>query len=118
MIIKRLFKSFSHAFDGISHFIKIEENFKIQLLFAVAVLTLALYYKLDNFRIIILILVILLVLTLEMINSIIERILNLIEPGIHNDIRIIKNVMAGAVLIASLGAVLVGLLIFWPYIFK
>ena len=63
-----------------------------------------------------LLLLIILVLTLELINSILERFVDVFKPRIHPMVEEIKDLMAGAVLIASLGALIVGLLIFLPYL--
>lgn len=59
-----------------------------------------------------------LVLSFELINSRIERILNLIQPGFDKKVRIIKDISAGAVLISIFGAVIAGILIFYPYFIK
>jgi len=57
------------------------------------------------------------VLTLEMINTSIERILDLLHPEKHPEIKIIKDISAAAVLLAALGALVIGLKIFIPYVF-
>lgn len=57
------------------------------------------------------------VLTLEMVNIVIEKLLDFLHPAHHEEVRIIKDLMAAIVLIASFGAAIIGLMIFWPYIF-
>jgi len=61
-------------------------------------------------------LMIILVLSLEMINSQVEKILNIVEPNFSLKVKEIKDVSAGAVLLASIGALIIGFLIFQPYI--
>lgn len=58
--------------------------------------------------------VVMTVLVLELVNSAMERVVDLLKPQLHECARDIKDLMAGAVLIASLFAVLVGLMIFSP----
>jgi undecaprenol kinase len=49
-----------------------------------------------------------LVLALEMVNSALERLIDHLHPDIHPEIRLVKDMAAGAVLLASAGAVIVG----------
>lgn len=65
---------------------------------------------------VIIILVITLVLLLELLNTVIERMIDVIKPKIHEYVRVIKDVMAAAVLISSLAAVVVGIIVFYPYV--
>ena len=58
------------------------------------------------------------VLVLELLNSSIERLVDLAKPRLHEEAGTIKDLMAGAVLLASMVAVIVGILIFWPYPFQ
>ncbi|MFH1430007.1 MAG: diacylglycerol kinase, partial [Candidatus Uhrbacteria bacterium] len=58
------------------------------------------------------------VLVLECCNSAMERLIDLLKPRLHGYVKEVKDVMAGAVLIASLVAVAVGVVIFAPYILR
>lgn len=82
------------------------------------VVVLMIVFPLRNWERIALSLVITLVLVLELINTIMEKIVDILKPRIHHYVEIIKDMMAAAVLIASLGALAVGLLIFLPYLIK
>ena len=53
-----------------------------------------------------------------MVNIVIERLLDFLHPAHHEEVRVIKDLMAAIVLIASFGAAIIGLMIFWPYIFN
>jgi diacylglycerol kinase len=57
------------------------------------------------------------VLVLELINSSMERLVDLVKPQLHESARDIKDLMAAAVLMASFFAVLIGLMIFLPSFF-
>jgi diacylglycerol kinase len=57
------------------------------------------------------------VLTLELVNSVIERLLDFFHPGYSNEVRIIKDLMAAIVLLTGIGAAVISLIVFWPHIF-
>jgi len=113
--ITRLLKSFHYASRGIGIAWKSEQSFRVQVFAALVVLLLIWWLALPLGQAIALLLLIILVLTLELINSILERFVDVFKPRIHPMVEEIKDLMAGAVLIASLGALIVGLLIFVPY---
>lgn len=58
----------------------------------------------------------LLVFLMEISNSAVERITDLFKPRINTYVKEIKDIMAAAVMLSSFGAVLVGLLVFGPYL--
>ena len=58
------------------------------------------------------------VLVVELLNTAIERFIDLLKPRLHHYAKTVKDVMAGAVFLTSFCAVIVGLIIFLPYIFK
>ena len=62
--------------------------------------------------------VILLVISSEMINTAIEEMVNLITSEHKKEAKIAKDVAAGMVLVTSVGSVIIGFLIFTPYVFK
>jgi len=61
-------------------------------------------------------LIIFAVLVLELINSTVERIMDFLGPDQDEKVRIIKDLMAAIVLLAGLAAIIVGIIIFYPYI--
>lgn len=115
--IKRLFKSFHYASRGIMLAWKSEQSFRVQVCAALVVLLLIWWFAVPLWQAIALVLLIISVLTLELINSVLERFVDVFKPRLHHMVHDIKDLMAGAVLIASLGALIVGLLIFLPYFF-
>jgi len=115
---KKFVKSFKYAFQGLKHVFRTEQNFQVQILFAVAILILSAYFKIKSWQFVALIIIILVVLVLELLNSIFERLVDILEPKAHFYVKTIKDIMAATVLLASLAALTIGLIIFWPYIFK
>ncbi len=112
---RQLKQSFKDAFRGISFVYKHEKNFRIQLFFAFLVVFFMLSLSIKKSEMIVLLLLILAVLSLEMINSAIEKFVDILKPRLHIQIGVIKDIMAATVLLVSIGAVIVGVLIFWPY---
>lgn len=116
--LRRLFKSFHYASRGIAIAWKHEQSFRIQVLAAAVVVALMLWLRVALGEAVALILLIILVLTLEIINSILERFVDVFKPRIHPMVEEIKDLMAGAVFIASLGALIIGILILGPYLWR
>lgn len=115
--IKKLFKSFRFAARGVFYVIKNEQNFRIQLFVAVVVVALAIYFKVEQWQAVALSMLIGAVLILELVNTIFEKISDMLQPRIHHYVAIIKDIMAAAVFIASFGALVIGVIIFWPHVF-
>lgn len=114
--IKRFQRSLSHALDGLGYAIKHEKNFRIELSFAVVVVAMILFFKVKNWEAILLVLMIMWVLITELTNTVLERVVDILKPRIHPYARLIKDIMAAVVLISSLVAILVGIIIFYPYL--
>ena len=115
--LKRFIRSFRNSLKGLKLAFRYEQSFQFQLIIAVLVLILAFYFNLRVWEKISLILVISSVLVLELINTIFEKLSDILKPRIHHYVGEIKDILAAAVLIASIAAVIIGLLIFWPYLF-
>ena len=58
------------------------------------------------------------VLVMEILNTVFEYFADMLKPRIHHYVHLIKDIMAGAVLITSLGAFFIGLIIFLPYLLE
>lgn len=109
-------KSFHYALKGLGLVFREEQNFRIQIIAALAVFILMFVLETKNWEKVALILVISFVLVLELINSIFERVVDMLKPRVHFYVEAVKDLMAAAVLIASLAALVVGLIIFIPYL--
>ena len=112
------FVSFGHAMDGISYVVSHERNFIIELVFAVLVTIASFILKVSLIEWCILVLVIGVVLALEMINTAIERCVDLVTKDYRELAKIAKDVSAGAVLVMSMFSVILGILIFLPKIIE
>src|SRR4030042_6339497 len=110
---RELRKSFSYAWAGISRVFGEEQNFRIHIFIAVIVIAFALIIQIQIWEFIFLLIIISLILILEIINSILERLLDLIKPRLHTYVKDIKDMTAGIVLIAAVTAILIGILIFF-----
>lgn len=109
--------SFKHAFIGIWVALKEEPNLKFHLLAVLAVSLLGIYLNISNIEWLILILTMGLVISLELTNTAIEELVDSFTEDEHPGAKKAKDVAAGAVLLASITAVIIGVLIFLPYLF-
>lgn len=108
-------KSLSYAQHGLARVLAEEANFRIQMAVAVLVLVAAWYLDLSTVEKSVLMLAIALVLVLELLNSALERVVDILKPRIHHYVEEMKDIAAGAVLVASVAAVVVGVCVFWPH---
>ncbi len=115
MSLKRLLKSFKDAFRGLEYAFWHEQNFRIQSFLGLVVLALTLVFPLRTWEIVILILLVVAVLTVELLNTALEYFADLLKPRLNHYVFVIKDLMAGAVLISSIGALAIGLIIFLPH---
>jgi len=114
---KRTFKgSVKNCLDGISYVTKNEKNFKREIALGIIALILSYILKIDKIEFIIVLTMICLVLTAEIINTAIERAVDLVTKEYHELARIAKDVSAGSVLVTSTFALIIGIIIFMPKI--
>ena len=110
-------KSFKYAFSGISYVLKTSRNFKIQLIFAVTMLLIGFFLQISQSNYLILIATIMSVLILEILNTSIESIVDLVVQKKFSSLaKISKDASAGAVLLASINSVIIAVYIFVPKI--
>lgn len=110
-------KSFAHAGRGLRVFIKTTHNAWIHLAVLVLAIFFGFYFHITRIEWIMIIFVSGLVLAAEAFNTAIEIDMDLTSPKYHPYARDTKDVAAGAVLISAIAALVVGILIFWRYIF-
>ena len=109
-------KSLKHAWRGLRLCFRTERSFRIQVAGTVLVTGLAILFPLQTWERVSLAFVVMVVLVLELINSSLERLVDLVKPRLHEYVGDVKDLMAGAVLVAASAAVVVGLLLFWPHL--
>lgn len=106
-----------HALNGVLLMFKSERNFRIQFSFFIVAIALGAIFNISSIEWIAVLLCSGLVLSLEMVNSAIEKTCNRITTNQEGTIQWIKDVTAGAVLIVSVISLIVGVLIFAPYFY-
>lgn len=107
-------KSFKHAIDGLMYAFCKETHMKIHLIAAILVVCLGFCLQIGATEWLIILLAIGLVIVTELINTAIERLADVVSKEIHPQIKIVKDVAAGAVLFSSIIAAIIGLLVFLP----
>ncbi|MGZ3899707.1 MAG: diacylglycerol kinase family protein [Bacteroidia bacterium] len=107
--------SFGYAFAGVISALR-EPNFRIQFIAAILVIILGCVFHINRYEWLAVIGCCTIVLSLELINSAVENLCNMVTTEIHPSIKFIKDVCAAAVLIASLAALAIGCIVFYPYI--
>ena len=112
-----LLKIFSFAFQGLQTAYKEEKSFRIELFIALLVVILSVILRISSLEWILVIIAMAMVLSLELLNSRIEKMMDILHPEIHDRVKIIKDISAAAVLIVSMMALVIGLIIFIPYLF-
>jgi diacylglycerol kinase (ATP) len=114
-LVKRA-KSFSHAGRGIYVFVKTTHNAWLHIIALVAVVALGFYFDITQTEWMMLVFACGFVLAAEAFNTAIEIDIDLTSPTFHPYAKDTKDVAAGAVLISALTAVIIGVLIFGPYL--
>lgn len=109
-----IFLSFSYASSGIKTALKNEPNIRIHLVIALLAVILGLFLNFNSIEWIILAFTIAFVLILELINTTLESIVNLVSPEIRPQAKIAKDVSAAAVLVSALLSLVVGAFLFLP----
>ena len=109
-------KSFGFAIEGIKKTIKEEPNFRIMLMFLVFVIALGIMLSINYTQWAIILICCAGVLSLEMINTSLESLVDLLTSEHHPAAEKVKDVSAGLVLVFSIFSVAIGLIIFIPYI--
>lgn len=111
---KARLKSFVYAWEGIVSFFRWEHNAQIHLGVTFLVLVLSVTLRVNKWEAIAVVFSIALVWIAEMFNTAIEKTIDFISTEKHPQIKLVKDIAAGAVLIAAIAAVIVGCFIFIP----
>lgn len=107
----KLAKSFEHGFDGLRVGWQTQQSFRIQVLCALVVVLAIIVLPLRYFERAILVMNVALVLGLELLNSQLEKILDILKPEYDERVKMIKDLSSAAVLVASAGAAIVAIFI-------
>ena len=114
--MSKLLASFKYALSGIVLAWREEMNFKIEVFMAILAIILGFVLEISRLEWAIILLTIFIVLSVETLNTALEELCDKLEPEHDPHVGKIKDLAAAAVLITSVGAFLVGLLVFLPYL--
>jgi len=109
---RRFVDSLNAAIEGFIYVLKTQRNMRIHFLSALLIVLLAIYLNFKGLELLALCITITVVLTAEMVNTALELTVDMIKSDFHPIARIIKDVSAGAVLVTSINAAIVGYLLF------
>lgn len=109
-------KSFGYAFEGIGTVIRKERNMKIHCVAAVAVTAAGTFFQITATQWCICLLLFAMVLSLEMVNTAVEAVVDLVTEERNPLAKTAKDAAAGAVLVCAIGAAVIGCIIFLPYV--
>ena len=115
---KNLMQSFGYAFEGIGYALKTVNNLKIHLLFTLVVIVGGFFFEITTSEFLVCLVFIALVISLELVNTAIEEVVDLASPDINPIAKRAKDVAAAAVLFSAIMAFIVGIAIFLPRIIE
>lgn len=110
--------SFKNAFAGLFWAVRTQPNFRVHLVMAFLAISLGLSLGISNVEMIVIVFTILLGLSGEMINTALESMTDLITKEWKQEAKIAKDVSAGMMLLIAMGAVVIGAIIYTPYLLK
>lgn len=113
-MIKKQINSFRYAASGIWAAYKSERNLKIHSVFLLLVILAGVFFEISKIEWMICIILFGLVISLELVNTAIEGVVDVIMPERNPNAKFIKDVAAGAVLFSAICAAIIGLMIFVP----
>ncbi|AKQ47074.1 DeoR faimly transcriptional regulator [Rufibacter radiotolerans] len=114
--IRRRLNSFGYALQGMASAFRSEENLQWHVLSAVVAVAVGFFLGISRIEWAFIIFAIGLVWTAELFNTALEVLVNLVSPGRHPLAGKVKDIAAGAVLVAAITAALIGALVFFPYL--
>lgn len=112
--LTNFFRSLQHARSALAVAFREEQNFRLHVFAAFVVFVVAWALRVSWVELGLLMVVVGQVLILELVNSAVERLVDMAQPRVHQYAAVVKNMMAGAVLLAALVAVGVGSVVFLP----
>ena len=111
---KSLWASFGYAWAGLLYSLRTQRNFRIHIVAAILVIIAGLILSISILEWAIIAVVIVMVLAAEMANTVVEALVDMVTEKYHPLAKVAKDVSAGMVLLTAIGAVVVGVLVFFP----
>ncbi|EST56386.1 diacylglycerol kinase [Brevibacillus panacihumi W25] len=115
---RRLARSFGYAIEGIVQTVKTQRNMQIHLVAAILALAAAWWLEIDRVEWIWVLIAITLVLVMELVNTAIEAVVDLVTPDWHAKAKVAKDAAAGAVLAAAILSIAIGIAVFGPPLYE
>jgi len=109
---KSPFSGFQHAFDGVVHVFRSQKHMRVHFFAILAILVLSIWLHLPPGDVALLVLAISMVLLAEMMNTAAEAIVDLATERYHPLAKYAKDIAAGGVLVATMGAIGIGIIVF------
>lgn len=110
--------SFKYALRGVRAVVSSERNAKVHLLFAFLAVVLSIMLRITMVEFLFVFFAIVLVFFAEIINTALEKTLDLISQENNHMVQLTKDMMAGAVLVTAIGAVVVAIIVFGPHLWQ
>ncbi len=114
---KKILNSFKYAISGVKLAFKTERNMKIYVAIIILVIMMGIILNISVVEWILCVIAIGLVVSVELINTSIEVLTDVVMPERNSKAKIVKDVAAGAVLISAISAAIIGIIVFVPKIF-
>jgi undecaprenol kinase len=114
--MKKFWCSIASAWNGVKYVFNNEQNFRLQFFCSILVVIISLLLNLTRYERIVVYLLIFSILILEIINSAIEKFADVLKPRMDYHVKIIKDIAAAMVFLASIGSIIIGLMVFSPHI--
>ncbi|NTU69275.1 diacylglycerol kinase family protein [bacterium] len=114
-LFKKVIKSFGYAFKGVRFFLK-ERNIKIHLFVSSVVVLAGFLFNVNVYEWMVIVFAIGFVVSLEVVNTLIEEIIDFVCIAKNGQVMIIKDLAAAAVLVAAITSMIIGAIIFVPKI--
>ena len=111
-------RSLKRAWRGICHTLKTQRHMQFHVLATIIVLSMAWWTKVSRFEWLILMVAIGCVIGAEVMNSAVEIVVDMVQPNFHPLAGMAKDVASGAVLVTAIQAIVIGLIVFAPSLFR
>jgi diacylglycerol kinase len=112
----KFLKSIRRALMALGLALRTENNFRLQMVLAGVVIAVAWWVRVTRLELAVILITVSLVLALELVNSAMERLVDLAQPRVHQYAAEVKNLMAGAVLVTAVAALAACAVVLVPYL--
>ncbi len=112
----KILRSFGYAWHGLKYAFATQINFRIHLALAALAIGLGIGLHISPIEWVIVLLCIAMVLFAELINTALEKLADVVQRDHHPEIKLVKDISAGAVLVVAIMSAITGIIIFLPKI--